>query len=120
VLERIWLPERLCPGLSEEEVEGSLYKTLTVRFGLNLAAAHQWLRPAVATPEMAELLDVEAGAPVMMVRGATFTSDATPVEVEESYFRGDHVEFVIELGSYSNYARLRPVDTDGFDDGLGY
>ena len=116
VLERIWLPERLCPGLSEAEVEGSLYKTLTTRFGHNLAAAHQWLRPTVAGAEIASLLDVEVGAPLMMVRGMTFTSDATPVEVEESYFRGDHVEFVVELGSYSNYARLRPVEIDDFND----
>lgn len=110
VLERIWMPYELFPGLAEDDLHDSLYKALLARTGLSLGAAHQSLRAVVASEAEASLLDVEPGAPLMRVSGVTFSTDAVPVEVEESSFRGDLMEFIVELGTYSKYARLRSPD----------
>ena len=110
VLERIWMPYEIFPGLTEEDLHDSLYKALLARTGVSLGAAHQSLRAVIATDAEASLLGVESGAPLMRVSGVTFSTEAVPVEVEESSFRGDLMEFIVELGTYSKYARLRSPD----------
>ncbi|MBP1848134.1 GntR family transcriptional regulator [Rhizobium petrolearium] len=106
VLEKIWIPERICSTLSKADVEGSVYRVLADRFGLNVMAAHQALRAEIADEALASVLGVAAGAPIMRVAGVSYTDAGTPVEVEESWFRSDMMEFIIELGSLSTYARL--------------
>ena len=106
VLEKIWVPQKICTTLSKNDVEGSVYRVLADRFGLNVTAAHQALRAEIADGALALTLDVELGAPIMRVAGVSYTDTGTPVEVEESWFRSDMMEFIIELGSLSTYARL--------------
>ncbi|MCM2435806.1 GntR family transcriptional regulator [Agrobacterium rosae] len=106
VLEKIWVPERICSSLSQRDVEGSVYRVLADRFGLNVTAAHQALRAEIADEELAAVLQVNIGSPIMRVAGVSYTETGAPVEVEESWFRSDMMEFIIELGSMSTYARL--------------
>lgn len=106
VVEKIWMPHGICPDLSEKDVHGSVYKVLSDRYGLNVTAAHQALRATVADEELASMLDVAVGFPLMLVSGVSYTDEGRPVEVEESYFRSDKMEFIIELGRLSTYARL--------------
>lgn len=106
VLERIWMPRKICPDLSEADVHDSVYRVLQDRYGFNVTAAHQALRAVVADETLSVLLAVEVGAPLMRVSGVSFTDDGVAVEVEESFFRSDKMEFIIELGRLSTYARL--------------
>jgi hypothetical protein len=46
----------------------------------------------------------------MLVHGVTYLDDGRAIEVEESHFRAESIEFIIELGEYSQYARLMPPD----------
>jgi hypothetical protein len=46
----------------------------------------------------------------MLVHGVTYLEDGRAIEVEESHFRAESIEFIIELGEYSQYARLMPHD----------
>lgn len=106
VLERTWLPQSVCPELRKEDLEGSLYRALAERCGCKLTAAHQVLRPVTLSTEDAECLGVTPGTAVMLVTGVTYSLDGRPVEAEESYFSGESVEFVVELGAYSRFARI--------------
>lgn len=106
VVEKIWIPEDICPGLTEADVRTSVYRTLSERYGLKVTAAHQALRAAVTDARLSDLLGVPQGAPVMKVAGVSYSDAGMPVEVEESWFRSDMMEFIIELGSLSTYARL--------------
>jgi len=106
VVEKIWIPEAVCPDLRVEDVEGSVYRVLADRYGLKVTAAHQALRAQNADRRLAEMLGVAEGAAVMHVAGVSYSDAGTPIEVEESYFRSDMMEFIIELGSLSTYARL--------------
>ena len=46
----------------------------------------------------------------MLVHRASYLEDGRAIEVEESHFRAESIEFIVELGEYSQYARLMPHD----------
>jgi GntR family transcriptional regulator len=99
-LETVHLPEKLCPGLREENLEDrSLYQLLRQRYGIHPARAlQQW--QAVACPSAdAKLLDIRGGSPVLQIQRTTFEQSGRPFEYLESFFRGDRYVFQAELRS---------------------
>ena len=110
VMEKSWIPAAQCPDLTREDVEGSLYSVLFNKYHHRIAAAHQSLRAILASELDARVLDLQIGEPVMLVHGVTYLEDGRAIEVEESHFRAESIEFIIELGEYSQYARLMPHD----------
>jgi GntR family transcriptional regulator len=110
VLEKSWIPAAQCPDLRREDVKGSLYAVLFKKYHHHLAAAHQSLRAILASESDARILGLRIGDPVMLVRGVTYLDDGRAIEVQESHFRAESIEFIIELGEYSQYARLMPHD----------
>jgi GntR family transcriptional regulator len=110
VLEKSWIPAAQCPDLKREDIKGSFYVLLFKKYHYHIAAAHQSLRAILASELDARILDLQIGEPVMLVHGVTYLADGRPIEAQESHFRGESIEFVIELGEYSQYARLMPHD----------
>jgi GntR family transcriptional regulator len=110
VFERSWIPAAQCPELKREDIKGSLYLVLFKKYGHHIAAAHQSLRAILASEQDARILGLQIGEPVMLVHGVTYLNDGRAIEVQESHFRGESMEFIIELGEYSQYARLMPHD----------
>jgi GntR family transcriptional regulator len=110
VMEKSWIPAAQCPDLRREDVEGSLYSVLFKKYHHRIAAAHQSLRAILASELDARILDLQVGDPVILVHGVSYLADGRAIEVEESHFRAESIEFIIELGEYSQYARLMPHD----------
>jgi GntR family transcriptional regulator len=110
VLEKSWIPAAECPNLQREDVKGSLYLVLFQKYRHHIAAAHQSLRAVLATEPDTRILGLQIGEPVMLVRGVTYLQDGRAIELQESHFRAESIEFIIELGEYSKYARLMPRD----------
>jgi GntR family transcriptional regulator len=110
VLEKSWIPAAQCPDLNREDVKGSLYLVLFKKYHHQIAASHQSLRAILASKLDARVLDLQIGEPVMLVNGVAYLDDGRAIEVEESHFRAESIEFIIELGEYSQYARLMPHD----------
>jgi DNA-binding GntR family transcriptional regulator len=110
VLEKSWIAAAQCPDLKREDIKGSLYLLLFKKYHYHIAAAHQSLRAILASELDARILDLRIGEPVMLVHGVTYLADGRAIEAQESHFRGESMEFVIELGEYSQYARLMPRD----------
>jgi DNA-binding GntR family transcriptional regulator len=110
VMEKSWIPAAQCPDLKREDVKSSLYSVLFKKYHHRIAAAHQSLRAILASESEARILDLQVGEPVMLVHGVTYLDDGRAIEVQESHFRAESIEFIIELGEYSQYARLMPQD----------
>jgi GntR family transcriptional regulator len=110
VLEKSWIPAAQCPDLKRAEVKGSLYLILFKKYHHHVAASHQILRAVLASELDAPILDLQVGQPVMLVHGVTYLEDGRPIEAQESHFRAESIEFIIELGEYSRYARLMSRD----------
>ena len=110
VLERSWIAAVQCPDLKREDVKGSLYLVLFKKYGHQIAAAHQSLRAVLASKLDAGILGLQIGEAIMLVHGVTYLEDGRAIEAQESHFRAESIEFIIELGGYSEYARLTPPD----------
>ena len=110
VLEKSWIPAAECPDLKRKDLKGSLYLILFKKYHHHIMAAHQSLRAVVASEVDARILGLQIGEPVMLVRGVTYLYDGRVIEAEESHFRAGSIEFIIELGESSQYARLMPHD----------
>lgn len=79
---------------AELDRRGSLYDTLREAYGVTLARAEDVVETGLATPREAEVLGVDVGAPMLVVRRTAHDADGRPVEYTRSVFRGDRFRFV--------------------------
>ena len=99
----IHLPDAIGGELSARDLEQTaLYPLLEQRLRINTEVAHQTMRAEGAPAEVAELLEVAVGAPVMLVVRVARDDHNRPVEHSRTYFRADAMHFSIAL--YRNRA----------------
>ncbi|MBG6219031.1 GntR family transcriptional regulator [Arthrobacter sp. CAN_A6] len=96
-----WLPIRLLPDLLSEDLNGSLYRILSAS-GHPVQRVEQTVEAAPAPETTAALLDIEAGAPVLLFRRRSFTGPdepGTPIEYSISIYRADRYQISMRLGA---------------------
>jgi len=101
VIEHSQFPAKLFPELLECRLDGSLYELLDASYGLRPHRARESLEPVVAGVREAEALEVDEGAPLMLVERTAYAADGHPVEYARDLFRGDRTRVVLwtsELG----------------------
>ncbi|MFD5747360.1 GntR family transcriptional regulator [Streptomyces sp. NPDC127033] len=85
-LQDAWIPYAVAPSLCREPLlDGSLYRTLTERFGVELRYADQSMAATLLTAEQAELLGAEPGTPALEVHRTTYGSRGETVEFTTSW-----------------------------------
>lgn len=83
------------PRLATELAKrGSLYLTLAQAYGVELTDAEDAIETALASPVEAQLLGVDTGLPMLLIRRTARAGDGRPVEHTRSVFRGDRFRFV--------------------------
>jgi GntR family transcriptional regulator len=98
VFANTYIPERLCPGLIEEDLrEQSLYRLLADQYGLKLAQGTRQIESVNANPNLAELLGVPAGAALLQVEGIGQLADGTTIEYYKSWHRGDRARIKVHV-----------------------
>lgn len=86
------------PGLAGNvEVRGSLYSALREDYGIRISEVEDTVETKLAGPDEVRLLDVEMGAPMLLVHRLGLDPDGRPVEWTESVFRGDRFRFVARM-----------------------
>lgn len=93
---------RLAPhadsGLTTDELERKpLYPLLEERTGIRADVAHETIRAASAASDIAALIGVNEGDPIMIVARVTHAPDGRPFEYSEIFFRADAVRFSISM-----------------------
>lgn len=87
-----------CEALLEEDFEDrSLYEALARKCSVRPYEAEQELEAAIVRPREARWLEIELGAPVMLIHRTTYDRDRRPVEFVKSVYRGDKYSFVAKL-----------------------
>jgi GntR family transcriptional regulator len=84
------------PGMLDWPLEGSLYDLIRARYADVPVRALERLEPALARPEEAAALEIEPGAPVMLVERTAYSATGRPVEHSRDVFRGDRTRVVWE------------------------
>lgn len=96
-LQSAYLPHRICPGLENETLASrSLFNTLREKY----AVYPTWTEPEIcagsASEIEAELLELEPGAPVLVVSALTYTETFEVVEQVRTVYRG--TDFWLYIG----------------------
>lgn len=83
MVDDVTLPAALFPGLTEKVFrarDNTIYHLYQSRFGLNVLRADERLRAGAAAPDVARLLELEEGAPILEIRRVALTFRDRPVE----------------------------------------
>lgn len=90
----VWCPADLAQGLTRDQVEAtSFYDLLDLRLG----GATQTIGADSARPDVAELLDIPEGAPVLVCTRITRDHADRPVLYARYVFPAHRTEFVVDL-----------------------
>lgn len=93
-LEYSSLPDDILP--EPEIVETSLYQVLQDR-GVAPSRAIQRVSAAIATPNVAELLQLAAGSAVLQIERTAYLGSGRPIEFTSGYYHSEMYDFVSEL-----------------------
>jgi GntR family transcriptional regulator len=98
MIERVWVPTEVAPGLDSADLSGSLYAILEQRYHLVVQRASQRIRATVLRSDEGELLRLPAGSPAMHIRRVGFSgSGGRAIERADSIYRGDRYEFTLNV-----------------------
>lgn len=94
-----WLPPALLPDLLTEDLTGSLYRVLSTS-GHPVRRVEQTVQAGAASAEIAPLLDIAPGAPVLLFHRRSFTGPeepGIPIEYSISTYRSDRYQISMTL-----------------------
>lgn len=91
----LFLPPDLALTPLELEQDISLWSILKKK-GLTLARAEEAIEAVAANERQAQLLQVEAGAPLLLVEGIVYTDQAVPIEHHKMLNRGDRYKYLVQ------------------------
>lgn len=95
-VELTWIPERLVPGLADGPPPTSLYAALTERYGLVLDWGEDVIEAAVADQELAALLQIQVGGPVLHIERHSYAG-STLLAYSVSTYRADRYKLWVPL-----------------------
>lgn len=96
-LETNYISANFIKGLTEKIVNQSLYSYIENQLNLRIDHASQVIESSVADELEVEYLNIQPGAPVMLIQRNTFLKDGTPVEFVKSTYRADRYKFMIQM-----------------------
>ncbi len=97
-LELTHLPKTRFPGIARFVSDHvSLYELLANDYNVTPDHALETIETAPGTPEEAELLDTEIGAPMMLLTRQSFEASGNAFEYVRSVYRGDRYRFTAKL-----------------------
>lgn len=97
LLETVFIPAGLCPGLEHEDLSAqSLYALLGKHYALQLSHARQTLEVTSASVYEAELFGIPREAGMVLLEGVTYLENQQPVEYFKAVYRGDRFKFELE------------------------
>jgi len=111
VLEISQVPVVLCPQLLDEvdlEHEG-LYAALERLSRIHIARAEQQFQAISAGDELAKILAIRPGAPVMLWQGIAYGPWDQPVERLRVYYRGDRYRFSLQQHEVDSAGHLNAI-----------
>jgi GntR family transcriptional regulator len=101
MLDELWMPAGLFPGLDAEGFagrEGTIYGLYQRRFGLSVLRTEERLRAEAASPDIAALLGLEPAAPVLRILRVAHAIGDRPVELRLSWVDTREHEYRNSLG----------------------
>jgi GntR family transcriptional regulator len=97
-LETVYLAQARLPGFDPASLKsGSLYELLDKHYGVQIRSASQQLQATVLSEEEAEMLEVPAFSPSLLVERITLSTKGEVVEYGKSLYRADRYRFELNV-----------------------
>lgn len=94
----IHLPGALFPHLTAERFENrgdaTIYGFYQAQYNVNVVRTVEKVKAVSAAEDIAELLDIAPGTPVLRVDRVAYSLDASPVEFRRSYANTEHFHYL--------------------------
>lgn len=95
-----YIPYKLITGIEKYDFsKNSLYKVLDEEYNIKITRANRTIEAILAYDEVAKLLDIEEGRPILFFKGWVYgmvNGNETIVEFFKTYYRSDRSKFFIE------------------------
>ena len=119
VLDRTYIPHKLCPGLVNEDLTNkSLYSYIEGKYNLKIDKGTRFIEATTAGDEEANLLNIKKGAPLLLIESISFLDNGTPLEYYIALHRGDKSRLVTELKRLKSYDEIGPLPADSIVSGF--
>lgn len=92
ILEFRWARATPLPKLEHQDLSGSFYHLLSRKFDVHLSGEEHTIQARTLDAEQATKLQVEVGAPALVVEGPGFGTDDTPLWYQLLIYRGDRYQ----------------------------
>lgn len=97
VLQISYINSNYCEGIEEIDFESkSLYGVLRNKYALDFIKMNDKIEAIGADDEIANLLDVDIGFPILLLKRTTYIKNNIPIEFTYSYYRSDKHTLSIE------------------------
>ena len=96
-VETVDIPTVFVPGITPDDVCGSLYSLLRATYGIELASATLALTPELPDRRTAELLAVTPTTPCLLVDMTDVDRDGRTVMVARCHYRGDRYRMTMRV-----------------------
>lgn len=114
-----YLIESLAPAIMTADlVNGSLYRALAENAGLVMAGGRRVVEAVTAEDELADLLEVEAGSPLLFVESVAWDESHSPVEFYRAWHRADRTKIEVQVLNH-NLAEQVGLDPSSLRLGVG-
>ena len=101
-----YLPYELCPQLRDIDIsDRSLYAFLEEECSIFISYGRRFIEAVLANETESRLLEIDIGAPLILLNSVSYLEDGTPIEYYHALHRGDRSRFEVEL------VRVREQDT---------
>lgn len=108
---RTWLPAHTGRTFTTADLtDASLHHLLRERFAISASGGARHVQAVPADPDLAAHLDLAVGAALLLLSGTTTDQHGAPLEVFQTWHRGDMIAFDLEVGTPA--PRLEPSRPD--------
>jgi GntR family transcriptional regulator len=102
-----YIPYAVFPPLATVDLtDRSLYAFLEKEGGIFLTRGRRYIEAVLANETEADLLDIERGAPLLMLDSVSYCESGQPIEYYHAVHRGDRSRFEVELIRVRDQSKL--------------
>lgn len=112
-VETVWIPSRSVPGLSPQDLDGSLYEVLGRRYGIVTTTAQVTVEPVLPDAATAALLDIADQQPCLSIRMVDRDPAHRTVMLADCIYRGDRYTLTAQVTRADRTARADRADRVG-------
>ncbi len=110
-LDNTWLPLRFGELLVGMDLaQETIYHILETRYAIPVVSGAFSITAATATRQQADVLDIPAGAALLLIQRISCTTGGEPVYVQDRYYRPDRVQYRVILRRHDDAGRNSTID----------